>query len=145
MVLHHSATESGSLASFDRDHRERNSWDECGYHFVIGNGTESGDGEIEVGSRWIKQKHGAHCKPPGHPEYNEQGIGICLAGNLDHYPPTSKQVEACRRLIRYLAEAYGIPHSRISTHGELHPEHTACPGRYFPLDAVLGDSTLAYR
>src|SRR4051812_3753672 len=48
IVIHHSATPSGSAAAFDRMHRAKG-WDELGYHFVIGNGTMSGDGQIEVG------------------------------------------------------------------------------------------------
>ena len=37
VVLHHSATDSGSAAEFDKLHRRRG-WDELGYHFVITNG-----------------------------------------------------------------------------------------------------------
>ena len=62
IIVHHSASESGNAAKFDRDHRNRG-WDELGYHFVIGNGTMSGDGQIEVGPRWVKQKHGSSSSP----------------------------------------------------------------------------------
>lgn len=58
IVIHHSATDIGSAASFDRRHRLINHWDELGYHFVIGNGSGSGDGAIEIGTRWYKQKWG---------------------------------------------------------------------------------------
>src|SRR5439155_15411047 len=51
IVIHHSATPTGSAAKFDRDHRAKG-WDELGYHFVIGNGTETRNGQIEVGPRW---------------------------------------------------------------------------------------------
>ena len=30
------------------------------YHFVIGNGSSSGNGEIEIGSRWTRQINGGH-------------------------------------------------------------------------------------
>ena len=50
IVIHHSATPAGSAAQFDRSHRQKG-WDELGYHFVIGNGTGSRDGQIEVGPR----------------------------------------------------------------------------------------------
>ena len=30
----------------------------------IGNGSDTVDGQIEVGSRWVKQKVGAHAKTP---------------------------------------------------------------------------------
>jgi len=61
IVIHHSATENGNAAIFDRMHREHNHWDGVGYDFVIGNGTNSGDGEVEVTFRWQGQIAGAHC------------------------------------------------------------------------------------
>src|SRR5690606_32161137 len=62
IVIHHSATPTGGAVEFDKLHRETNGWDELGYHFVIGNGTNTKDGMVEVGPRWVKQKHGAHAK-----------------------------------------------------------------------------------
>ena len=134
VILHHSATDRGSAPVFDRMHRAHG-WDELGYHFVIGNGTESGDGQIEVGSRWPKQKHGAHCKVVGHPEYNDVGIGVCLVGNFDHYEPTGDQVASCIRVVQFLKDRYNIPESRIYGHGQLKPTH--CPGAMFPYDTVF--------
>src|SRR5438093_11294418 len=61
IVIHHSASESGSMAVFDKEHRAKG-WDGVGYHFVIGNGTNSRDGQIEVTPRWPIQKWGAHAK-----------------------------------------------------------------------------------
>ena len=58
IIVHHSDSDYGSAAIIDKWHRERG-FDELGYHFVIGNGTNSGDGQIEVGPRWTKQKWGA--------------------------------------------------------------------------------------
>jgi hypothetical protein len=145
IVLHHSAEEVGGFQSIDRFHREVRHWDECGYHFVIGNGTESGDGEIEVGGRWLKQKHGAHTKDPNHPEYNDYGIGICLVGNFNNGPPTPKQIDAARRLVAYLEARCGVPPSRVTTHGDLVGNHTECPGRHFPYDLIIAESGVASR
>ena len=128
IVVHHSDSEKGCAAAFDAAHKQRG-WDELGYHFVIGNGTESGDGEVEIGPRWFKQKHGAHCKVTGHPEYNDVGIGICLVGNFDITHPTEAQMESLARLLRYLMARYNIPISHIYGHGQLKP--TNCPGRHF--------------
>jgi len=128
IVIHHSATPTGSAAEFDLMHRAKG-WDELGYHFVIGNGTGSGDGQVEVGSRWRTQKHGAHCKVQGHPEYNDVGIGICLVGNFNETYPSEAQMASLSRLVRYLMNRYGIPRSRIYGHGQLKP--TDCPGRHF--------------
>jgi len=138
IVLHHSATDRGAAGLFDRMHRNRG-WDELGYHFVIGNGTDSGDGEIEVGSRWPKQKHGAHCKVAGHPEYNDIGIGVCLVGNFDHYTPSGRQVGSCIRLVQFLKDRYGIPESRMYGHEQL--KATACPGAHFPYETIYGGLT----
>src|ERR1019366_878150 len=61
IVVHHSDTTTGGAAAFDKMHRAKG-WDELGYDFVIGNGSDTSDGQIEVGSRWTKQKIGAHDK-----------------------------------------------------------------------------------
>src|SRR5574342_132619 len=46
IVIHHSATEKGNAARFDEYHRKKRGWEYgLAYHFVIGNGTLSGDGE----------------------------------------------------------------------------------------------------
>ena len=134
IVLHHSATDHGSADVFDRLHRSAG-WDELGYHFVIGNGTESGNGAVEIGSRWPKQKHGAHCKVSSHPEYNDVGIGVCLVGNFDQSRPSDAQVAACVRLVQFLKDRYGVPESRIYGHGQLKPTH--CPGALFPYNEVF--------
>ena len=44
IVIHHSATDRGGAKAFDEYHRKKNGWDELGYHFVIGNGTDTPDG-----------------------------------------------------------------------------------------------------
>jgi hypothetical protein len=128
IIVHHSATPTGNAAKFDADHRAQG-WDELGYDFVIGNGTLSGDGQIEIGPRWVKQTTGAHCKVAGHPEYNELGIGICLVGNFNETRPTEAQMRSLAWLIRGLMERYHIPKSRVLGHGMLKP--TDCPGKQF--------------
>src|SRR5205085_5735399 len=101
-------------------------WDELGYHFVIGNGTGSRDGQIEVGSRWPKQKWGAHAKTPDQ-QFNNYGIGICLVGNFDVDRPSPAQVRSLSRLVAFLMKTYNIPASHVIGHGETKP--TDCPGR----------------
>jgi N-acetyl-anhydromuramyl-L-alanine amidase AmpD len=128
IVIHHSASPSGSADKFNREHIAKG-WDELGYHFVIGNGTDTADGAVEIGPRWGKQKHGAHCKVLGHPEYNDVGIGICLVGNFDVTHPSEAQMASLARLVKFLMARYDIPRSRIYGHGQLKP--TDCPGRNF--------------
>ena len=125
IVVHHSATPVGGAARFDREHREKG-WDELGYDFVIGNGTDTGDGQIEVGSRWIKQKVGAHAKTPDN-WYNEHGIGICLVGNFDGGRPSPAQMRSLARLVAFMMKTYRIPADQIVGHGDT--KATDCPGR----------------
>jgi len=135
IVIHHSGSTRGSASSFDAWHRNGRHWDELGYHFVIGNGTGSGDGQVEVGSRWPKQKHGAHCRVGDNEEYNYFGIGICLVGNFDRERPSEAQAAALCRLVDYLAARYRIDDAHIIGHGMV--GDTRCPGRCFSLDAFL--------
>jgi hypothetical protein len=125
IVIHHSATPSGGAKAFDRMHREKG-WDELGYHFVIGNGTDTADGQIEVGSRWPKQKWGAHAKTPDN-RYNMQGIGICLVGNFDNERPTQAQLQSVSRLVGYLMKTYHVAPGNVLGHGNT--KATDCPGK----------------
>jgi N-acetyl-anhydromuramyl-L-alanine amidase AmpD len=133
IVVHHSATPMGGAARFDRAHRERG-FDELGYHFVIGNGTDTDDGEVEVGPRWKAQKYGAHCRSPDD-YYNEHGIGICLVGNFDETRPTAAQVQSLTRLVKYLRRTYDIPADKVFSHGGV-TGMTHCPGKNFDLKAL---------
>ncbi len=130
IVIHHSATDRGGAEAFDAAHRRRG-WDELGYHFVVGNGTYTADGQIEVGSRWTKQKHGAHA---GVPLYNEQGIGICLVGDFNIRRPTSCQMDSLARLVCFLTKQYGIPYSQVLGHRDI--KATECPGRLLDMGQV---------
>jgi len=132
IVIHHSATPAGNAASFDRMHKAKG-WDELGYHFVIGNGTASADGQIEVGPRWTKQKWGAHAKTADQ-RFNNYGIGICLVGNFDIERPSKKQIESVERLVAYLMKTYRIPATHVIGHSET--KATDCPGRYMSVAEV---------
>ncbi len=134
VVIHHSASTSGNAATFDKMHRKRG-WNRgLGYHFVVGNGNGSGNGRIEIGSRWVKQIDGAHS---GIKEYNHFGIGICLVGNFENETPSSKQMESLLSLISYFQERYKIPSENVILHK--HVKTTACPGRKFPYFEVLSN------
>jgi N-acetyl-anhydromuramyl-L-alanine amidase AmpD len=128
LVIHHSATDRGSAALFDRSHRRRG-WDELGYHFVIDNGRGGPDGRIEVGSRWRSQKWGAHCGGTPDNEYNNFGIGICLVGDLRERMPSAAQLASLRRLARYLVLRYGIPPGNVIGHRDAPNARTVCPGK----------------
>lgn len=145
IVIHHSDSESGNASQFDRYHRTVRGWNELGYHFVIGNGQGSGNGQIEVGPRWWKQKHGAHCKTPDN-RFNDYGIGICLVGDFETGgPPSSSQLRALEKLVAHLLGVCGLSHSSIYTHGGV-THQTSCPGRNFSLEQLRARLVgLAYR
>ena len=126
IVIHHSATDFGSAKIFDRAHRARG-WDELGYHFVINNGRGGTDGNVEVGSRWTKQKWGAHCKTPDN-AYNNYGIGICIVGDLSHRLPSRAQLKSLRELVIFLSDRYGIRPANVIGHRDAPQTATKCPG-----------------
>ena len=61
IVVHHSDTTTGGAAAFDKMHREKG-WDELGYDFVIGNGSDTGDGQVEVGPPLDQAKDRRACQ-----------------------------------------------------------------------------------
>jgi hypothetical protein len=132
IVIHHSATPGGSAALFDKMHREKG-WDELGYHFVIGNGTDSGDGQVEVGGRWPKQKWGAHAKTPDN-RYNDYGIGICLVGDFQSDRPTAQQMQSLTKLVGHLMRTYRISQGNVIGHGDT--KATDCPGRFISIAQI---------
>ena len=134
IVIHHSATESGNACVFDKDHREKRGWENgLGYHFVIGNGRGSGDGQIEIGNRWIKQIDGAHAHVH---EYNHFGVGICLVGNFDITSPTANQMTSLTALVAYLRNRCRIPSGKVIPHKDV--RETVCPGKNFPYHKLRG-------
>ncbi len=132
IIIHHSATDNGNAAIFDKWHKEENHWDGIGYDFVIGNGTDSGNGQIEVTFRWLQQIPGAHCGGTPGNWANVDGIGICLVGNFDKKRPTERQMQSLAKLVSFLQKRYGIPDSRIYGHRTAPGARvTDCPGKNF--------------
>lgn len=137
IIIHHSATPTGGAAAFDKMHKAKG-WDELGYHFVIGNGTDTRDGSVEVGPRWSRQKWGAHTKTPDN-RYNDYGIGVCLVGNFDTARPSYAQMRATAKLVAHLMKTYHVPPERVIGHGMAKP--TECPGRNMSIAEVRRLST----
>jgi len=135
IVVHNSGTRQGNAKIFDYYHRNtRKMSNGMAYHFVIGNGSSSGNGEIEIGSRWRRQINGGHV----HSDYlNNISLGICLVGDLNRTQPTRQQLEALDELIRYLRERVGKIDRKeaiVKAHREINPPRwpTDCPGDKFP-------------
>ena len=135
IIVHNSGTRQGNARIFDYYHRHvRRMRNGLAYHFVIGNGTSSGNGEIEVGDRWRRQINGGHV----HSDYlNNISLGICLVGDFNRDKPTRAQLDSCEELIRYLrarcgkVDGHDIP---VRPHREMNPPRwpTDCPGDDFP-------------
>ncbi|MBI3316040.1 MAG: N-acetylmuramoyl-L-alanine amidase [Candidatus Omnitrophica bacterium] len=126
VTLHHSATLGGSARLFDRDHRRRHMGG-LFYHFVIGNGTRTRDGDIEVGWRWKKQ---VKANRP-------YDIQICLVGDFNRQKVSDAQFDSMVKLIRVLQEEYGVPLKNIRRHEDIKGRPTECPGKNFPFHRVL--------
>jgi hypothetical protein len=128
IVIHHSASDSGNEAIFDREHKGRG-WLGVGYDFVIDNGEGGPDGRVETTFRWEQQQDGAHA---GNEEYNKFGVGICLVGNFDNDYPTARQMDSLVGLINYLQDRCHIPTEDILGHCHVRIGGTHCPGKNFP-------------
>lgn len=134
IVIHHSGTKNGNAAIFDKWHREGNYWEGVGYDFVIGNGTDSGDGRVEVTFRWRKQIAGAHCGGTPGNWANKDAVGICLVGNFNRTVPTARQMQSLVKLTRFLQRRYGISKNRIYSHNTTPGARvTDCPGKRFSM------------
>ncbi|OHB61437.1 MAG: hypothetical protein A2167_04330 [Planctomycetes bacterium RBG_13_46_10] len=135
IVIHHSGTKNGDSAIFDKWHRENNHWQGVGYDFVVGNGSNSGNGEVEVTYRWQKQVTGAHVGGTPGNWANKDAVGICLVGDFNKTQPTNAQMQSLVKLVRFLQNRYGIPRSRVYGHKDTPGVGTVtdCPGRNFPM------------
>lgn len=132
IVIHHSAMNVGSAKGMDRYHREeRHMENGLAYHFVIGNGNGMREGAIYVGRRWNEQLNGGHLAIE---KLNATSIGICLVGNFEKGSPSKKQLDVLEALVRALQKKTRIPDKRVTTHKKIHPGHTQCPGKHFPIN-----------
>jgi hypothetical protein len=133
IIVHNSGTREGNARIFDIYHlRVRHMVNGLAYHFVIGDGHGSGDGQIEIGHRWTAQLNGGHVAS----DYlNDISLGICLVGDFNRDLPTKAQIGALEELISYLRDRVGKSQGRraiIYAHKEINPRPTDCPGDRFP-------------
>ena len=135
IVVHNSGTRQGNAKAFEYYHlRVRKMPNGLAYHFVIGNGSSSGDGEVEIGNRWKRQINGGHV----HSDYlNNIALGVCLVGDFNRDKPTARQIDALDELTRYLRNRVGKTEGKVAVvkaHREINPPRwpTDCPGDRFP-------------
>ena len=128
IVIVHSGSPAGSAESIGAQHKAVG-YDGLSYHFLIGNGTGMGDGEIHLGNRWLNQSQGAQLAGLRSPK-TSNAIEICLIGNGDRKPFSNEQIQYLAEIVGALTERFDIPQDRVYLHQDLAP--TTSPGRYFP-------------
>lgn len=135
IVVHHSATPNGSAAGMDHYHRyKRRMENGLAYHFVIGNGRGTPNGQIEIGRRWRHQLSGGHLASE---RLNDVAIGICLVGNFEKSRPTAEQMRSLYALTGYLMQRTRNSATAVRTHRQINTKPTECPGRNFPTKTLL--------
>jgi len=134
IIIHHSATPIDDALNMHKVHLARGMKNGLAYHFVISNGSRKArDGEIYLSNRWKGQLDGGHVKKHS---ANQTSIGICLIGNFEVRPPTSKQISALEGLCEYLMKRCNLRANDVTTHTIFHPKHTVCPGKHFSLSGL---------
>ena len=126
ITLHHSGTLQGGAKSFDRNHQQRHMGG-LFYHFVIGNGTNTENGALEVGWRWKEQ---VKANRP-------YDIQICLVGDFNQQWVSEAQFSTLAYLVRVLRKEYNISIVNIRRHEDIKGKHTECPGGRFPFARLL--------
>ncbi len=135
IVIHHSGDNTNSIKGMEHYHRRvRRMENGLAYHFVIGNGVNTGDGKIYVGDRWSRQIRGGHVASTA---LNEIAIGICLVGNFNKRTPTLRQRSSLKALVSQLRQRTGISYKEVRSHRDINPKPTACPGKNFNLRRAL--------
>jgi N-acetyl-anhydromuramyl-L-alanine amidase AmpD len=86
---------------------------------------------VQATFRWDQQLHGAHA---GNALINARGIGICLIGDFEKTAPSTRQLDALRKLVVQLAGRYQISRRQVIGHSSV--RSTQCPGRLFPLRKI---------
>ncbi len=104
-----------------------------GDHFIITNGQDSVDGQIQLTDRWNNQQ--SPLPPAGATEIDPGCISICLVGNFNISVPTQKQLGQLVQLVNSLKNRLEIKgdHVLLVTDPKA---GVAGIGRYFPADAL---------
>ncbi len=137
IVIHHSATPSGSPTTISRQHEQEFGYVSLGHHFIIGNGSGMTDGEIYVGPRWLGQQPGAHAGGPTGHQHNLRSISICLVGDGRRQAFTPTQIRRTAQLVATLCRELDIPAEAVLLHSDV--TEIQDPGPLFPLAAFKAE------
>lgn len=117
IILHHAAVTAATPESIHAYHKSLG-WCGIGYNFYVRK-----DGKVYEG-RPI-DCIGAHTV-----NYNNKSVGICFEGNFEIEQMGAAQLEAGKKLVKYVRSFY--PSAVLKKHKDL--DATACPGKNFPFD-----------
>lgn len=121
LIVHHSATTSGSASSFARYHVEHLGWPGIAYHYVIDkDGRINQTQDLETISYHVSGQ-------------NSRAVGICCVGHYDLQTPPPAQLQSLVLLLKALKMK--LPGVAIRGHRDYSPK--TCPGNNFPLAEVV--------
>lgn len=125
IVLHHAALVTASADDIHTSHKNQG-WSGIGYHYYVRK-----DGTVHRGRpEWAI---GAHVL-----RHNNHTIGVCAEGNYEaETAMPAAQKAALRQLVAMLRAKY--PGVAVKRHSDYMA--TACPGRYYPFDAITAQQT----
>jgi N-acetylmuramoyl-L-alanine amidase-like protein len=136
IVMHHSATPSGSVDAFAAVHRQKG-FGGVGYHIVICNGKGGADGEIQRGLP--DDVKGVAVK-----KNNTGSLHVCVVGNF-HAPerfftgkPTRMQMASLGKVLADWKHKYAAIKLQLTDHRtDALPDYpTACPGSEFKTSLI---------
>jgi hypothetical protein len=125
IYVHHSKTAGGNAGTVSQTEGG------CGDHFVIGNGVDAVDGEIQFSARWDMQQPADPA--PGVAKVEGACVSICVVGDFDSSPPTATQVRRLEQLVQTLQERFRIGAEQVWLFDVA--GSPAGVGKYFPKGA----------
>lgn len=129
IVIVHSGSNKGSAASIEAEH-QASGYDGLGFHFLVGNGTGMGNGEIHVGQRWLDQRDGADLAGTSAGVSSRGMIEVCIVGDGNRKAFSDEQLRRLAQLVAALSERFEIPGDKVFLHKDI--AGTTSPGQYFP-------------